>query len=190
MSLYTSIVKPSIDRFFSAAILLILFPILLLVSLGIYIHSGFPIFYFQKRVGKHGSEFNVIKFRTMVKDADKIGLERTSISDSRITTFGKYLRKSSIDEIPQLVNVLKGDMSLIGFRPGIKKYYTAQDLKSDIFTVKPGITGLAQVSGRSDLTTEKKRALELEYAKNISFKLDCKILILTVIKVITRSSAN
>ncbi|WP_243975766.1 sugar transferase [Vibrio natriegens] len=190
MNLYTNVVKPLVDKFFSIFILLLLSPILLLVSIAIVMDSGFPIFYFQKRVGKNGKEFYVFKFRTMINGADKVGLERTSTNDSRITRIGKFLRKSSLDETPQLINVLKGDMSLIGFRPGIKKYYKQNDLSSDIFKVKPGITGLAQVSGRSNLTPEQKRALELKYANEISFLLDVKILLLTIIKVVTRASTN
>ncbi|CAH6918526.1 Sugar transferase [Vibrio chagasii] len=190
MIMYRGFIKSSLDKVISVFILLLLSPVLMVICFLIMVSSGFPILFLQNRVGKNGKEFYIFKFRTMVNDADKIGLERTASNDPRVTSIGKFLRKSSLDEIPQLINVIKGDMSLIGFRPGIKKHYKEHDLNSEIFSVKPGITGLAQVSGRSNLTAEKKRQLELKYANNISFFLDVKILMLTLVKVIMRSSTN
>jgi len=112
----------------------------------------------------------------------------TREGDSRITRVGKVLRKFSIDELPQMLNVLLGQMSLVGYRPGVRENYSESDLKSKIFDLKPGITGYAQVMGRSMLTKEEKRNWELKYAEDVSFLLDLKILLLTIKKVSGRSS--
>ncbi|WP_243467105.1 sugar transferase [Acetivibrio straminisolvens] len=145
--------------------------------------------YKQKRVGQGGKDFYVYKFRTMYLNADKIGPTITKEGDRRITKVGKILRKLSIDELPQMVNVFLGQMSLVGYRPGVRENYSEADLKSRIFDLKPGITGYAQVMGRSTLTREEKRNWELKYAEDASFLVDLKIILLTIKKVVTGEAA-
>ena len=183
MSLYEQFGKRLGDILLSVVIIVLVSPVYFLASVFIYFDSGFPIFYTQCRVGKYAKDFNVFKFRTMVVNADKLGPTRTLIGDQRITRLGSILRKLSIDELPQLFNVLAGDMSLIGYRPGVRENYESSFLSSKVFNTRPGITGLAQITGRSNLTSEVKRDLELEYVDNISFSGDFKILFSTVYKV-------
>ena len=125
----------------------------------------------------------------MVKNAEKIGPKQTNREDSRITKVGKLLRKTSLDELPQIVNLIKGDMSVVGYRPGVYENYTENDFKSGMFDVKPGITGYAQVNGRSSLSLEEKRMWELKYVKDISFCVDLLIILKTIKVVISRSNS-
>jgi lipopolysaccharide/colanic/teichoic acid biosynthesis glycosyltransferase len=189
MCFYKHYVKRFFDFLISTILLVFLLPLFFLISLFIYLDSGRPITYKQKRVGRGQVEFYVYKFRTMVVDADKLGFTSTAINDQRITRTGKLLRKLSLDELPQLFNVMKGDMSLIGFRPGVFENYEKKFLESKVFTTRPGITGLAQVNGRSELSAEKKRTLERQYVEEITFLGDLKILYLTVIKVFSGNNA-
>lgn len=188
-SFYTIYVKRGIDIIVSSIAIVILVPIFLVVGVLIKLDSSGPIIYKQRRVGRDARDFYVYKFRTMVSDADKIGPTSTKLGDTRVTKIGKILRKLSLDELPQLLNVLIGQMSLVGYRPGVRKNYTENDLESSIFCVKPGITGYAQVMGRSCLTKENKRAWELKYVEDISLKTDIKIIWLTVKTVLTGESA-
>jgi lipopolysaccharide/colanic/teichoic acid biosynthesis glycosyltransferase len=187
--IYSDYFKPLFDVMLSLILILLVSPLLFLVSIYIYSDNGFPILYKQERVGKFKKIFGIYKFRTMVVNADKLGSTSTQIGDSRITNSGKILRKLSLDELPQLFNVIKGDMSLIGYRPGVLSQYDDSFLLSDVFNSKPGITGLAQISGRSSLSSERKRELELEYARNITFFGDVKILLSTVFKVFSARGA-
>jgi len=189
MNLYIKYTKPTIDFLLAFLLVFLLIPIWIVTSIFILLDNGFPIIYRQSRTGLKLKEFNIYKFRTMVKNADELGITSTKANDSRITRTGRLLRKLSIDELPQLFNVIKGDMSLVGFRPGVKTAYKPEDCDLSIFTVKPGITGLAQVSGRSSLTPAEKRKLEVEYSNNISFLLDVKILYKTFLRVLKGSSA-
>jgi lipopolysaccharide/colanic/teichoic acid biosynthesis glycosyltransferase len=189
MCLYEDYVKRCFDFLISTTLLVFLLPVFLIISLFIYLDSGGPVSYRQKRVGRGRVEFDVYKFRTMVVDADKSGVTSTVINDQRITRTGKLLRKLSLDELPQLFNVMKGDMSLIGFRPGLLKNYNKSFLESKVFTTRPGITGLAQVNGRSQLSVEMKRALEEQYVEEITFLGDFKILYITAIKVFSGNNA-
>lgn len=186
---YALHVKRWIDVILSFIAIIVLLPILLVVGLLIKLDSPGPVIYKQKRVGKDVMDFYVYKFRTMVFNADKIGPTSTKVGDDRVTKFGKVLRKLSLDELPQLFNVLLGQMSLVGYRPGVRENYTESDLQSRIFCVKPGITGYAQVMGRSDLTKEKKREWELKYVEDVSLKTDIKIILLTIKKVLIGESA-
>lgn len=188
-SFYARYVKRWLDVFISFIAIIILLPIFLIVGLLIKLDSPGSVFYKQKRVGLNVQDFYIYKFRTMASNADKIGPTITKVGDNRVTKIGKFLRKLSLDELPQLFNVCIGKMSLVGFRPGVRENYTESDLKSRIFCVKPGITGYAQVMGRSDLTIEKKREWELKYIEDISLKTDIKIIWLTIKKVLTGESA-
>lgn len=138
--------KRIFDTVFSFIGLIILLPLFLLFAIIIAVDSGFPVFYLQKRIGKDGKDFSLIKFRTMKKGADKKGLLTVGEKDSRVTSFGFFLRKYKLDELPQLVNVLLGDMSLVGPRPEVRKYvelYNEEQRK--VLLVKPGITDYASI---------------------------------------------
>ncbi|WP_322783947.1 sugar transferase [Legionella sp. PATHC038] len=178
-----------LKRFFDvllASILLIVFmPILIIVGLLIRYRLGSPIFFRQDRPGLHGKTFQVIKFRTMKELYDKQG--EVLPDKDRITRFGHFVRASSLDELPQLWNVLKGEMSFVGPRPLLMEYLSLyNDEQKRRHDVKPGITGLAQVNGRNALTWDDKFKLDLWYVDHQSFYLDIKILLLTVKKVVIR----
>jgi exopolysaccharide biosynthesis polyprenyl glycosylphosphotransferase len=177
-----------VERMLAAFALFVFLPLLAVLALFIKLDSRGPILFRQKRVGQHGNEFNVLKFRTMVVDADKMlsqlstlnesdGLLFKMRSDPRVTRVGRFLRKYSLDELPQFVNVLRGDMSLVGPRPPLPSEVAQYD--GDVarrLLVKPGITGLWQVSGRSDLSWEDGIRLDLFYVENWSLASDLTIL--------------
>lgn len=175
-------IKRIMDLLISTVGLMIFSPLLIIVALLIKIDSKGPVFFRQTRVGLDEKYFDVIKFRTMIDNAENIGSGiMTDREDPRITKVGKILRKTSIDELPQLINILRGDMSLIGPRPvpvGHYKKYTNYEKKR--FIVKPGITGWAQVNGRNNLTWNERIKKDIWYVENMSFFLDLKILIKTV----------
>ncbi|WP_457569119.1 undecaprenyl-phosphate galactose phosphotransferase WbaP [Desulfurobacterium sp.] len=198
--------KRIFDLLVSILLLPILLPIIAIIAVLIKLDSDGPVFFVHKRVGKDGKEIGVIKFRTMYKDAqerlDKLLAENEEIrkewetyfklkNDPRITKVGKFLRKTSLDELPQIFNVLKGDMSLVGPRPVVKKeiekYY--RDFAQYYYLVKPGITGLWQVSGRSDTDYDKRVRLDTWYVLNWSLWLDIIILIKTVKTVLKKEGA-
>ncbi|RKY96178.1 MAG: sugar transferase [Ignavibacteriae bacterium] len=181
-----SFIKRLTDLLFSLTILIISFPFLLIAALAIKIDSKGPIFFIQDRTGFNGKLFKMIKFRGMVNNALEIGPELTQKNDPRITRVGKFLRRTSIDEIPQVINVLKGEMSIVGPRPeiiSITSQYT-EDQK-DVFNYKPGITGKSQISGRQTLTPAERVEMESAYYKNATFWSDLKILVITVYVVIS-----
>ncbi|PBQ28616.1 sugar transferase [Shewanella algae] len=187
--MYNRLVKRTLDFMVALSFIILLSPLFLIIAILIYLNSGRPIIYKQIRIGRGVKEFYIYKFRTMIVNADKVGPTSTKINDSRITPIGRFLRKYSLDELPQLFNVLLGDMSLIGYRPGVLDGYSADFLNSSVFSMRPGITGLAQVSGRSVLKAEDKRKLEIEYSENVGFLLDIKIIYLTFVKVIFGKNA-
>lgn len=186
-TLYTKYTKRIIDFSLSFIALIILFPLMVIVSIIIKVDSKGPIFFIQDRPGKDMKIFKVYKFRTMVKDAvkyQKVGVEVKG-NDSRITNFGKFLRRFKIDELPQLFNVLKGDMSIVGPRPTLPEYleqYEEWELKR--FDVKPGLTGLAQINGNIYLERKEKSLYDIEYIKKIGFFTDMKIIFKTIAIVI------
>jgi sugar transferase EpsL len=175
--------KRLIDATFALAALVVLSPLLLVVCLLICIGMGRPIVFRQPRPGLHGKVFTLVKFRTMTDERDDLGV---LLPDAhRLTGVGKFLRTTSIDELPQLWNVLKGELSLVGPRPLLIQYlelYTPEQMRRH--DVKPGITGWAQVNGRNDVTWEEKFALDVWYVDNWTLLLDFRILLMTVIKVI------
>ncbi|WP_341201724.1 sugar transferase [Planomicrobium okeanokoites] len=174
--------KRTFDFIVSLGALIILSPIILITALLIRIKIGSPVIFKQERPGLKGNPFYVYKFRTMTDERDDKG---TLLSDDiRLTTFGKLLRKLSLDELPQLINVFKGDMSFVGPRPLLMEYmslYNERQLKRH--EVRPGITGWAQVNGRNAISWEKKFKYDVWYVENRSFFLDIKILFMTVLKV-------
>jgi sugar transferase EpsL len=176
--------KRLFDLLLSCFSLLIFSPLILLVALLIRVMLGSPIIFKQQRPGQNGELFELYKFRTMT---DKRNQNGELLPDHiRLSSFGKLLRKLSLDEFPQLINVIKGDMSLIGPRPLLPEYlslYSEEQAKRHL--VKPGITGWAQVNGRNAITWEEKFKLDVWYVENQSFILDMKILLLTIKKVIT-----
>jgi lipopolysaccharide/colanic/teichoic acid biosynthesis glycosyltransferase len=174
--------KRVIDVLASAVLLLMLSPLLAAAALAIVVESPGPVFFRQIRLGRGGREFAMYKFRSMVADAATIGPYHTSSGDPRITRVGRFLRRTSIDELPQLVNVLKGDMSLVGPRPDVpvqRTLYGDADWKQRC-SVRPGITGLAQATLRSQATPEQRLALDLRYAREQSLWLDAKIVAWTL----------
>ena len=181
--------KRSIDILASLIGIILLLPILLIVAILVRCKLGSPIFFTQDRVGKDNKIFKMIKFRTMTDKRDKFG--ELLPDEERLTSFGKFLRSTSIDELPELINVLKGDMSLVGPRPLLVKYlplYSEEQLKRH--RVRPGITGLAQVNGRNTISWTEKFKLDVAYVENYSFLLDIKILFLTIYKVLKRDDIN
>lgn len=193
LSGWGQVFKRFLDIFGSIFALILLFPIFLLLAFGVKFTSSGPVFYGSKRIGRNGKEFLMWKFRSMIQDAEKRKKElfnknhRTDSpffkikNDPRITPFGRFLRRFSLDELPQLWNVLRGDMSLIGSRPHLPEEIAqfSPELKR-ILSIKPGLSGLAQVSGRSDLSFEEEMRLDTYYLENWSFWLDLKIALKTV----------
>ena len=184
-----SLIKRSIDILGSGIGLIVISPILLIVGLAIKFKLGSPIFFTQDRLGKDGKVFKMIKFRTMSNKTDKFG---NLLSDEeRMTSFGKILRSTSIDELPELINVFKGEMSLVGPRPLLVEYkdlYSKEQFRRH--EVRPGITGLAQVSGRNSLSWGDRFNLDIEYVDKYNLFIDTKILFMTVIKVLKRDGIS
>ena len=188
--MYRKFLKRLFDIAVSLVILIILSPILLILALLVKIESTGPVVFKQKRLGKDGKEFYIYKFRTMVVGAEKDGVYSDD-NDPRVTKVGNILRKTSADELLQAVNILKGDMSFIGPRPPLTYHpwplaeYT--DEQKRMFSVRPGITGWAQVNGRKAVEWNRRIELNNWYVDNISFALDIKILFMTVFKVFTNA---
>jgi len=166
------------------SLLALLLPLMLIIALLIKTKDGGGVFYLQDRVGLSGTIFKIYKFRSMYQDSEEDGPKETlSYTDARITPFGRFLRRTKIDELPQLINVLKGDMALVGPRP--ERPYLHESFSKELsgwekrLQVKPGITGLAQTSGKVWLTPEEKLALDLEYVAKRSIVLDARILLAT-----------
>jgi len=173
--------KRGLDIVVSGLALLLLSPVLALAAAAVALESGFPVLFRQQRVGLGGRLFPMLKFRSMVKDAASIGPYFTSGDDPRITRVGRFLRRSSIDELPQLVNVLRGDMSLVGPRPDVpaqQALYRPEDWAVRC-SVRPGITGLAQATLRSQATPEQRLAADLDYARRPGLWRDLRIIAMT-----------
>jgi len=182
--------KNIITRLFALILIFLLSPLLLVIAVMIRVDSRGPVFFCQQRVGLNGQMFRMVKFRTMVVGAHNIGGYSTSSSDARITRLGRYLRKSSLDELPQLFNIIVGTMNFIGPRPDVEQQlegYSREDLSVRL-SVLPGVTGLAQSTLRSSATFEERLSLDLEYVHNSSVLLDMKIIIDTVVQVLRRGS--
>lgn len=193
MKYYESI-KSSIEFIFSLLLLIIAVPISILACIAIYVELRVNPIYTQKRVGLNGRVFKIYKLRSMYIDAEKDGPKWASENDERITKVGRIIRKTRIDELPQLVNILKRDMSFIGPRPErpefIKEFIKYIPDFNDRLLVKPGITGWAQVNGGYSLTPKEKLEFDKYYIKNRGFKLDLLVLIKTIIVIFTRHGAR
>lgn len=185
--MYKNFFKRLFDVVLAAMIFVVVLPVLLLVVIAIKIDSKGPVIFKQTRLGKNGKEFNMYKFRTMVVNAEAAGVYSDN-NDPRITKVGNFLRKTSLDELPQCINIIKGDMSFIGFRPPLTyhpwPFAEYNDEQKQMFSVRPGITGWAQINGRKTVEWHKRIELNVWYADNLSFLLDCKIVLLTFLKVL------
>jgi lipopolysaccharide/colanic/teichoic acid biosynthesis glycosyltransferase len=183
------LIKWIADRLISAIALILFSPLLLIIAIAIYIRMGNPIFFTQPRPGKDGHIFTLYKFRTMIDERDTNG---NLLSDGqRLTAIGQFFRKTSLDELPQLWNVLKGDISLVGPRPLMVEYlerYSSEQARRH--EVKPGITGWVQINGRNSLSWEEKFNLDVWYVDHWSLWLDLKILLITVWKVLKREGIS
>jgi len=181
--MYLKFLKRPLDILASLIGILLLSPIIIFISIVLLISNKTNPFFTQARGGYKNSVFNIIKFKTMNDKKDEEG--NLLSDDKRVTKFGKTLRKYSIDELPQLINVLKGDMSLIGPRPFHARYIDLySDRQKERHNVRPGLTGWAQINGRNNISWKEKFELDLHYVDNQSFKLDVSILIKTILKVI------
>lgn len=201
--IYNRVFKRIIDFSLAIILLVVLLPLYLFISAAIIIESGFPVFYQADRGGYQGKPFKIYKFRSMVKNADQIGGGTTALNDSRITKVGNFLRKTKLDEIAQLINIIKGEMSFVGPRPELLRY--TQQYSDDeqlILKVRPGITDYSSLkfinldeivgSGNADEMYEryvlkKKNQLRIQYAKDVSFATDAKLFFQTVIRTIKKA---
>ena len=187
--MYRNTIKGVIDFVFSLAMFVVLIPLFLLITFFLSIANNGKPFFFQNRPGKNGKTFTIVKFKTMNDTKDTEG--KLLADSDRLTKVGSFIRRTSLDEIPQLVNVLKGDMSLIGPRPLLTHYlYLYNDFQNRRHEVKPGITGWAQVNGRNAISWDKKFEYDVWYVDNLSFVLDVKILFKTILKVIKSDGIN
>lgn len=189
---YNRVIKRVIDLFTALVGIIILCIPMLIISVFIKCDSKGPILFRQKRIGKNGKVFEILKFRSMCVGAEKTGSGVYSgKGDARVTKVGKILRATSLDEIPQLFNIFIGDMSLIGPRPPLTyhpwPYSEYTDEQKRMFNVRPGITGWAQVHGRKDVEWHKRIDLNVWYVDNVSFALDTKIFFMTIFKVLTNA---
>lgn len=184
--------KRAFDFIVSLFALILLSPLFLIVAVAILIDDGRPVFFTQERVGKDNKLFNVYKFRTMKNGVGDFATGELDDAHSKITRTGKFLRSSSIDELPQLINILNGSMSIVGPRPLIPAEKEIRELREEygVYSVRPGMTGLAQINGRDNLGYKEKALLDKEYVEKQSFCLDMKIIFKTVIKVLRRSDIN
>ncbi|PWW25978.1 sugar transferase [Chryseobacterium sp. AG844] len=187
--MYKNYLKRIFDFVFSLMGITLLLPIFLIVMVGLFLSNGGKPFFFQLRPGKNGKVFKIIKFKTMNDKKDSNG---NLLSDAeRLTAVGSFVRKTSIDEIPQLINVLKGDMALIGPRPLLVQYLPLyNDHQARRHEVRPGITGWAQINGRNAISWEEKFNLDVWYVDHVSFILDLKIIFLTIKKVFIKEGIS
>ncbi len=184
-----TLIKYSLDRLAAALALVLLSPLLITLALLVRAKLGSPIFFRQQRPGLRGRPFNILKFRTMTDDRDAQG---NLLPDAqRLTPFGRWLRSTSLDELPELINIARGDMSIVGPRPLLMRYlplYTPEQSRRHL--VKPGLTGWAQINGRNAISWEEKFRLDTWYVDHWSLWLDLKIILLTVIKVVRREGIS
>jgi lipopolysaccharide/colanic/teichoic acid biosynthesis glycosyltransferase len=192
--------KRAVDIFLCLAAMPLILPALLLIALAIRLDSPGPILFKQQRTGQHGVRFGMYKFRTMVRNAEELKASLAHlnilpppdfkvINDPRITRVGRFLRKTSLDELPQVLNVLRGEMSLVGPRPTSFSAHTYDLWHTVRLEAVPGITGLWQVKGRNATTFDERLRLDVEYIREISFWLDLKIIFLTLLSVVRKQGA-
>lgn len=186
---YVKYMKRFLDIILSGLALIVLSPVYLVAAILVRIKLGSPVIFIQKRPGKDNKIFNMYKFRTMTDKRD--GQGNLLPDDERLTSFGKILRSTSLDELPELWNIFKGDMSIVGPRPLLIEYldiYTDDQIKRHL--VRPGLTGLAQVNGRNAISWNEKFQFDIDYIESISFSLDIKIIFLTIKKVLIKEGIS
>ncbi len=173
--------KHAFDRFTAAVLLVVLSPLLLVIALAVKLEDRGPVFFRQDRAGRHRRPFSILKFRSMIPDADDhLDAEGRPLRE-RVTRVGRYLRRWSLDELPQLINILRGQMSIVGPRPVPLDYAERMNDRQQLrFAMRPGVTGLAQVTGRHSLTWSQRVELDLAYVEGFNLLLDLKILLRTV----------
>lgn len=186
---YSNFVKPFFDFVFALVLFFLCFPIFSITAIVLFFQNYGKVFFVQRRPGKNEKIFRIIKFKTM---NDKLDINGSLMADfERTTPIGNFIRKYSIDEIPQLLNIIFGEMSFIGPRPLLVEYLQYYDNNQSLrHNVKPGISGWAQINGRNTISWEKKFEMDIWYVKNISFFTDLKILFLTIKKVLKREGIN
>lgn len=185
--MYKNCLKRVIDFLLSLIGIVVLSPVLLVLAIIIKVTSPGPVLFKQERMGKDNVRFKIFKFRSMRIDTPKdVPTHMLSNPNQYITSVGKFMRKTSLDELPQLFNILKGDMAVIGPRPSLPNQYDLNELrdKNGASSIKPGLTGLAQISGRDELEIDVKAALDGEYVKKMSFLFDCKCFLGTITSVL------
>lgn len=187
--MYAKYIKRILDLLLSLMALIVLMPLMIIIGVLVRINLGSPIIFKQKRPGKNEKIFTLYKFRTMT---DKRDIDGNLLPDEyRLTKFGKMLRSTSLDELPELINIIKGDMAIVGPRPQlIKDMLFMTDEQRKRHTVRQGLTGLAQINGRNNITWEEKLEYDLRYIENITFVEDTKIILKTILKVFKRDDIN
>ncbi len=187
--MYKRCIKRCLDFLLSLCGIIVLSPVLLVVALLVRVKLGSPVLFRQERPGRHEKIFTLYKFRTMTDERDEDG--NLLPDDRRLTGFGKMLRSTSLDELPELFNILKGDMSVIGPRPLLVRYLPRyNDFQRQRHNVRPGLTGLAQINGRNAITWEEKFAYDVEYVNHLTFAMDVRIFIGTIRAVLKREGIS
>jgi len=181
-----------LNRLLALIILFIFFPIFLFVALAIFIEDGLPVFFTQKRVGINYTFFNIYKFRSMKKSTPNVATHLLTNPDQYLLKFGKFIRKTSLDELPNLINIIKGEMVFVGPRPALFNQDDLMKLRvaTGVDKLKPGITGWAQINGRDDISISQKVELEQEYLKKKSFLFDIEIILKTFTNVVSRKGVT
>jgi len=180
-----------IDRLFAAVMLVVLSPVMVAIVIALMRSQGRPILFRQQRVGRHGEIFTILKFRTMIEGAEEIGGGYLVDDQQLVTPMGEWLRKTSLDELPQLINILRGDMAIIGPRPSvIDQYERYSEFQRRRLEVLPGVTGLAQVTYRVDAPWSKRIELDVEYIERVSPVLDATIAIRTVARILSGADSR
>lgn len=187
--MYKRCIKRCLDFLLSLCGIIVLSPVLLVVAVLVRVKLGSPVLFRQERPGRHEKIFTLYKFRTMTDERDEDG--NLLPDDRRLTGFGKMLRSTSLDELPELFNILKGDMSVIGPRPLLVRYLPRyNDFQRQRHNVRPGLTGLAQINGRNAITWEEKFAYDVEYVNHLTFAMDARIFIGTIRAVLKREGIS
>ncbi len=187
--MYKNFFKPLLDKLLALFLIILFFPIMVIVSILVYLWDKKPIIFIQNRPGYKGKIFKIYKFRTMTNEKDENS--KLLPDEKRLNGIGKFIRSTSFDELPQLFNILKGDMSFIGPRPLLVEYLPLyNDRQKKRHDVKPGITGLAQVKGRNAISWKKKFRYDVFYVNHLSFRLDLYIICLTILKAIKREGIS
>ncbi|HEE9847357.1 TPA: sugar transferase [Clostridium perfringens] len=184
--------KRVFDFSMSLIAIIVFSPIILIISLLVKLTSKGPVFFKQRRIGKNNEEFNILKFRSMRIDTPNVATHLLKDPSVFITPLGKFLRKTSLDELPQLINIIKGEMSIVGPRPALYNQYDLRDMRTEVGVHKlvPGLTGWAQINGRDEIPLEEKVALDKEYMSMQSFRMDIKIIFMTILKVAKRDGIS